>query len=132
MILCGGDNRAWQGLRAALLEGGVIECDCVSEVGVKCYDYRLTAAWEERDISRYTPGDPGITGRLVEIYRKDCEHRLEPRAPVAEFLEDWVRRLRLDETEADRAIAGIEDPAARRCACSSPRSSGPGAHRRGM
>src|SRR5262249_7130160 len=109
VILCSGDNRVWQALRAALLEMGIIECDGKYEIDIKCYEYRLTATWEERDISRYKPSDPGITARLDEINQKSRECSSNPRPPVADFLEGWVRSLRLDETEAARAIARIED-----------------------
>ncbi len=115
-ILCGGNNRLWQALRAILLEAGIIEHDGVYEVGVKCYDYRLTAPWEARGIDRYTPTDPDVTVRLAKLYEKIRGRSSKSRSPVAEFLEGWVRLLELDETEADRAIANIERPESRWCA----------------
>src|SRR5262245_46095761 len=82
VFLCGGNNRVWQGLRRALLDGGIIECDGDCKVGVKCYNYRLTATWEERDISRYRPSDPGVTARLAEIYRRNRGRSSKSRPPV--------------------------------------------------
>jgi hypothetical protein len=67
-------------------------------------------------MSRYTPRDPGVVGRLALAHRLEREQASRSRPPVADFLEGWVRAVRLDDAQARRAVAGIENQESRRYA----------------
>lgn len=88
-------------LRAALIAGGVIECDRRYLVGAKAMGYRLASAYQV-PAGRVTCTDARLAAKVRGI--GDPEFRRDLRLPVHRHLHRWLQRVRIDRGRAEQVI----------------------------
>ena len=94
-----GSNRAWDGLRLALIDG-VVENDPHYVIGREAMRYRLAGNWRDRPVEPIIIRDRELVERFARLRQRERRHW----RPVHRWLEDNIRGASVDDARARRWI----------------------------
>lgn len=100
-LIFGGNNRAWDASRRALVDSGVIECDSRYAIGSQAMRYRLTSEWRDQAVEPIVIRNPNLIERFARLRRRE-RRRWQP---LHFWLEGKIRgEASVDEAKARRWV----------------------------